>query len=329
MLLQQNPIDPNLPAAVPAGDLTNWPALLDQVLGNLFTPATPPLLALGENLWAALASIVVVWTGLRIAFGGANFNFWEIVQLITGLAIPLAMLRFYAVDLPGVGLPFPNIIPAGANDIAQLFSADSVTEFNLGLQRLDEAFGRNVAGADNWFEWIDGWLENFWVKIQLALKKYFLVAMFGLILAITMAQVFWAQIAIAVLLFLGPALIPWLVFKPMAFLFWGWFRALWTYSLYAIIAGALMRVWTSIGLTTLNSFVNDALSYVDPASAIPTVHTVALIPLVAAAVLSSMKVPEIAGAIGGASVSGGGMAGFATGALTMGMSKLAKLPGGK
>ena len=329
MFLQQNPIDPNLPEAVPADALTNWPEMLNQVLGNLFTPATPPLLALGNGLWAGLASIVVVWTGLRFAFGGANFNFWDIVQLILGLSIPLAMLRFYAVDFPGVGLPFPNIIPAGANQIAQHFSADSITEFNLGLQRLDEAFGRNIQGADNWFQKLHAIVENPIAKFQLQLKKYFLIAMFGLILAITMAQVFWAQIAIAILLFLGPALIPWLVFKPMAFLFWGWFRALWTYSLYAIIAGALMRVWTSIGLTTLNSFVNDALSYVDPASAIPTVHVVALIPLVVAAVLSAIKVPEIAGAIGGASVSGGGMASFATGALTMGMSKLAKLPGGK
>lgn len=239
------------------------------------------------------------------------------------------MLRFYAVNFPGVGMPFPNIIPAGANQIADLFRADSITEFNLGLQRLDEAYTRNVEGADNLFQRLDAMLENPWVRIQVWLKQSFLKLMFYALFAVTLAQVFWAQIAVAILIFLGPAFIPWLVFQPMSFLFWGWFRALWTYSIYAIIAGALMRIWTAIGLTTLNSFVNDSLSYVDPGSAIPTIHELAIIPLVVAAVLSAMKVPELAGAIGGASVSGGGMAGFTTGALTMGMSKLAKLPGGK
>ncbi|MDE2806537.1 MAG: type IV secretion system protein [Gemmatimonadota bacterium] len=329
MFIQQNPIDPTLPASVPPADLTNWPDMLNQVLDNLFTPATPPLLALGNNLWTGLAVIIVAWTGFRIAFAGAGFNFWTIIQMVTGLMIPLAMLRFYDSPFLGVAAlpPFPNIIPAGANQIADLFRADSITEMTQGLQRLDEAFNQNIAGAEHWLQKVHAWLENPFVRFQLWLKHKGIMVMFCIIFAIALAQVFWAQIAIAILIFLGPAFIPWLVFKPMAFLFWGWFRAMWTYSLYAIIAAAMLRIWTSIGLTTLNSFVNDALSYVDPASAIPTVHTVAIIPLVAAAVLSCMKIPEIAGAIGGASVSGGGMAGLVTGAMTMGMSRISRIAG--
>ena len=41
--------------------------------------------------------------------------------------------------------------------------------------------------------------------------------------AVTYAQVIWAQVALLILTFLGPMMIPWLVFEPMAFLFWGWF----------------------------------------------------------------------------------------------------------
>ena len=37
--------------------------------------------------------------------------------------------------------------------------------------------------------------------------------------AVTYAQVIWAQIALAILIILGPIFIPFLVFEPLAFLF--------------------------------------------------------------------------------------------------------------
>ncbi len=46
---------------------------------------------------------------------------------------------------------------------------------------------------------------------------------------LTHAQVIWAQVAIAIVMLLGPVFIPRLVFKPLAFLFWGWFRTLMVY----------------------------------------------------------------------------------------------------
>ena len=39
-----------------------------------------------------------------------------------------------------------------------------------------------------------------------------------------------------ILTFVGPMMIPWLVFEPMAFLFWGWFRSMITFALYGAIA---------------------------------------------------------------------------------------------
>lgn len=338
MLLVQNPIDPTLPASVPPADLTNWPDMLDQVLNNLLTPATPPLLALGNGLWAGLAGIVVSWTGLRIAFGG-HFNFWDIVRLITGLAIPLIMLRFYAVPIPGVGLPFPSIIPAGANQIADLLRSDVITEMNASTLRIADAFTQNMAGGvaedQGLFGWgsaINAWLENKIMTIIGWIFQSVLVIAFVGIFAVAMAQVFWAQIAIAILIFLGPAFIPWLLFEPLSFLFWGWFRAMWTYSLYAIIATALMRVWCTLSLTLLESLIADNLSYTDVLSGGANVHFIAIIPLFAAAIMSAAKVPELAGAIGGASPSGGGMGAITSTAISAATAKFGgkfgKLAGG-
>ena len=61
-----------------------------------------------------------------------------------------------------------------------------------------------------------------------------LVLMLIVLFAVTYAQVIWAQIALAILIILGPIFIPFLVFEPMAFLFWGWFKGMLTYSLYAV-----------------------------------------------------------------------------------------------
>ena len=39
-----------------------------------------------------------------------------------------------------------------------------------------------------------------------------------------MAQVLSAKVALAVLIIFVPIVIPWLIFKPTAFLFWGWLK---------------------------------------------------------------------------------------------------------
>ena len=303
MYLQQNPIDPTLPGSLPRGDLTDWPRMLDELLSSLFTPTDPPMLELGNNLWTALASIVVVWTGLRIAFAGASFRPWELVQLVIGLSIPLGMLRFYSTPLPGVGFSFPMLIPAGANQIAELFQADIITEMNAGFHQLADAFAQNMTAAvesgGGLEARINAFFENLLTKLVgwVAYAGIFLA--FAGIFAISMAQVFWAQMAISICIFLGPVFIPWLVFEPMKFLFWGWFRAMLTYSFYGVIAAAIMRVWCSLSLTMLNSMVADSLSFTDALSGGPSVHTIAVIPLFAAAFLSAMKIPELAGALVG------------------------------
>ena len=72
-----------------------------------------------------------------------------------------------------------------------------------------------------------------------------LVLMLIVLFAVTYAQVIWAQIALAILIILGPIFIPFLVFEPLAFLFWGWFKGMLTYSLYAVIAGCVLRVFSA------------------------------------------------------------------------------------
>ena len=336
MYLPQNPVDSTLPLSYPVDDATGWALGLDALLDGLFTPTTPPLLGMGENLLGGLALIVVSWTGLRIAFAGASFNFWDIVTLIIGLSIPLGMLQFYDTPLPGVGLPFPQIIPAGADDIAQRFQGDISTEINLAQARLTEGLRENLAslpGEPWWdinifqlgevlFQNLTAWLFSF-------AFGFFFSIVFIFIYAICFAQVLWAKVALAILIYLGPIMIPWMVWKPMAFLFWGWLKAMLTYSFYAVIAAAVLRVFAAIAITMINS-INDAILAGQAPTEGPAAAAflLATIPLLIASFLAALKVPELAGALVGSAGGGSGFLGVAATAASGGAARVAKMASG-
>ena len=113
-----------------------------------------------------------------------------------------------------------------------------------------------------------------------------------LLFAVTYAQVIWAQIAIYILIFIGPIFIPWMVFEPLAFMFWGWFKAMITYSLYGLIAGVVMRVFMGVALgfvTTLNTTTLNWDSLADLGR-----WLLVILPLFVAGILASLKVGALA-----------------------------------
>ena len=337
MFLQQNPIDPTLPASYDVDQVSAWPLDVTALLEGLFDPGTAPLLGMGNTLWTGLASIVVVWTGLRIAFSGASFRPWELVTLIMGLAIPLGMLRFYTVDVPGVGLPFPAIIPAGADAISAAFRGDIAIEQEQAMARMNEAMrqnweaaraGEDLPGVLQLGALVIAVAQNVLASLSSMVFGLFFTICFLVVAAVCFAQVLWAQVAISILIYLGPVMIPWLVWKPMAFLFWGWFKALWTYSLYSIIAAAVLRVFAALSVSVIESVNESFISGADPVSGPETgPFLLAIVPLLVAALMAALKVPELASAIVG-SGGGGGIAGAAAMAMTGGKAKLAKMAAG-
>ena len=83
---------------------------------------------------------------------------------------------------------------------------------------------------------------------QMALL-FFLVLFF--VFAVGQAQVIWANFALAMAILLGPIFVPFMVVPQLSFLFWGWFKTMLVYSLYAAVAAAVFRVTTEVGQTVL------------------------------------------------------------------------------
>ena len=296
--------------------LNDFLTYLDDELQQTFTPASSPLRNTGLDLWRSLSIIILVWTGLKIAYSG-DFHSWEIVKLVILLWIPWVMLTFYDQPIPGMDLPFPKIIPAGANWIAGLFMADALSEMSTGLLSL--AYTKVQELIAMWSEYsLYQLVTSGTVAITSALYSTFVLlgclVLLGIIFAVGLAQLMFAKIALSILIFLGPLLIPWLVFPPVSFLFWGWFKGLLQYSLYATIAAAVLTIWCRISVRYIAQMANTELDFSLVARL--NLWLITLLVLTVAAIFTSLKVGDIASTIvNGGGGDGGGL--FAAGALAV------------
>ena len=99
-------------------------------------------------------------------------------------------------------------------------------------------------------------LMSFLHTIIFELFLLFILLCLIVIYAVSMAQVLWAQLALGVLLILRPPFIPFILVEPLAFLFWGWFKSMFTYTLYGAIAAALMRVFLAASIGWMDAIVS-------------------------------------------------------------------------
>ena len=306
-------LDPNIPANLSPEELRDFKSFLDVALEGLTTAAGGEVFATGNGLLGGLALIVVVLTGVKIAFGG-NIQPWELVRVVIGLWIPWVMLQFYTTTIPGMAFTFPGMIAAGGNWLHQLLIGDAVYSMQTELGNLIRSLAANLeaqAQQGNTLGLVTGGIHAAMTAAAGFGMLAFVVLMLLLLAAVTYAQVIWAQIALAILIILGPIFIPFLVFDPLSFLFWGWFRAMVIYSLYAVMAGAVLRVFSAVGIAYITSLGNanlDMQSIMDVG-----LWMLAVMPLFVSGMLASLKCGELASMLvtsGGAA--GSGLMGLAT-----------------
>ena len=123
-------LDPNIPTQLTEEQRMDFKSFLDIALESLTASAGTEIFTLGNAMLGALALIVVVLSGLKIAFGG-GLQPWEIVKVIIGIWIPWVMLQFYTTNIPGMVHDFPHMIVAGGNWLNLLLVA---TLFNKPLK---------------------------------------------------------------------------------------------------------------------------------------------------------------------------------------------------
>ena len=309
------------PVVVTDANRSDMEPFLDALLNDLTLAAGTDILDTSLLMWRGLAAIMIVWTGLKIAFSG-DFRMWDVIRLVIALWIPWTMLTFYDTPLPGTAnLTIPQMVVGGGNWIQRLFINDIATDYLLGFTTLAQdlvdaaslAPGTPAAGGAlvRLFGAVAALPEVALATLRQGVGTVLLIAI-GLMLislyAITYAQVIWAQIAIALLVIVGPIFIPFLLIEPLAFMFWGWFKSLLTFSLYGAVAAAIMRVFLGIGLGFIEALRGIAFDL--NSLWILVSWTASLVPLLVAGILASLSVGSFASGLVTGSGGGSGIMGM-------------------
>jgi hypothetical protein len=264
---------------------------------NLMNTVSGPVGAAGMDLWLGLSLIMLVWTGTQIALSGGGFNMAAVVRLVMVLAIPRGILEFYVRPLPGTSMNVPGIITGMGSWLQGIIVSDSFEGMYQALVVMGEQTWRNLMtalgqGSGGWLDMVPAILSLVpTLFIGLPMQILLSVALF-LVFALGQAQVIWANFAVSLAIVLGPIFIPFFVIPPLSFLFWGWFRTLVTYSLYAAVAAAVFRLTTEVGVTVMTRIVQPS-SY-GSAEGLATLWQNTYLGLfyVVAALLASLKIGE-------------------------------------
>ncbi len=295
-------------------------AMLDSLTADLLADIANPLLNAGEDLWRGLAAILIVWTGVRIALSGGAFSGWDLARLVTAIMVPRTMLFYYATPMPVGGLTLPRAITGMGTWIADRVAFDTWSASWTWL-------GDFITRA--WVEMISADATRFWFLDAMADLGSFAAGFVLLVLAVAMAvisllllvigyaQVIWAQFALGVAIALGPIFIPWLLFEPLAFLFWGWLRTLISYSMYSAVAACVIRVFFA-AVRAASDGIWESLTPDLEALGAALMWIVSYLCLALAGILAAFKIPELASSLVSGSVSGGGMLGALVSVATAG-----------
>ena len=317
------------PAAAP-----DVATVVSGIMDQIIAAAAPQVHATGMAMWRGLAAILIAWTGLRIAFTG-DFRPWDVVRIVIALWFPWAMLTFYNTPLPGSTRSFTAAITEGGNWLQGVLIANTGEDYLVSFSRLSQNFFARASSMElgsgsgmmdiilNGFTNLSCLFMSFLHTVIFELFLLLILLCLVVIYAVSMGQVIWAQLALGVLLILGPLFIPFLLVEPLAFLFWGWFKGMFTYTLYGAIAAALMRVFLAASMGWIEAIMNGP----PPGNSFwwhSSAWFLSVVPLVTAGLLSSLMIGTLASQI----VSGGGAGGGIMGLVGQAASGISKLKTG-
>ena len=201
---------------------------IQQAISTLLTTHEPEFLRFGQGLFAALATIVIAWQGIRLMFShdGLNEQLFDFAKLLLFVSFGYGLIAFYESPLPGIGVSFSNLITDQAYYFQSVLEARS---FDNIYQHLDEL-------SDHFLQ-PDAWsiLANliYWtVLVLIAVAK-----------ALSLAVISFGLIASAVCALVGPIFVPFFIVPKLDFLFWGWLKAFIQYSFIPVIAIAFLMIF--------------------------------------------------------------------------------------
>ncbi len=205
---------------------------------------------MGQNLFRALATILVVWYGLKAALaageGRSGFHFANFVTLVLVISFGFAMVNYYDTPIPGFGRDFHHLITDEAaylsNQIGQTNAQRIADDTNYVLSNL-EAPGITQPMAT----FLYGLL---WLGAVVTEALALIVVAFGVV-------------ATAVCILVGPVFIPFFIVPRLDWLFWGWLKAFIQYSFYQVVAAGVLYIVSQFTYGIIHAQITGLMSATD------------------------------------------------------------------
>lgn len=254
---------------------TDFLQFIFQAINNLLTQNLGFFDAMGQNLFRAFATILVVWYGVKSALSAAGgehpFHFDNFAGLLLTVSFGFAMVNYYSVPIPGIGTSFHNLI----TDEAQFLSS-----------RIDQAQLQTVVQGVADFELrLD---SPAWGDFLGTAVYVIVIILLAAAQAVAIIVIAYGFIATAVCVLVGPIFVPFFIVPKMEWLFWGWFRCFIQYAFYQVIAAAVVYVIGNLILGALR---------LPPAGTLSTVQLIAWFPVLFITFLASiyalLKIPSL------------------------------------
>jgi len=267
-----------------------------QAINNLLTQNLGFFDAMGQNLFRAFATILVVWYGAKSALSSAGgrhlLHFDHFASLLLTISFGFGMVNYYSNPLPGVGASFHNLITDESEFLANKINQ---TELQTVEERIaDFEVRMDAPGVTD----LLGTLMYAVIVILLAAAQ-----------AIAIVVIAFGFLATAVCVLVGPIFVPFFIVPKMEWLFWGWFRCFIQYAFYQVIAAAVVYVIANLILGIMDLQPQGTISTVQLIEAFPVLFITFL-----ASIYALLKIPTLANHIF-SGTSGGSSTGLASPAV--------------
>lgn len=257
---------------------------------------------MGQNLFRAFATIMVVWYGIKAGLAAGEhhggFHFANFVTLVLMISFGFAMVRFYDTPIPGFGRDFHHLITDEAAALSN---------------QIGQANTQRIADDT---QYVLNNLEAPGITQPMATFLYALL-WFGAVLTEGLALIIVAfgVVATAVCILLGPVFIPFFIVPQLDWLFWGWLKAFIQYAFYQVVAAGVLYVVSQFTYGIIHAQITGLISPTDLIRVSPVLVVTYL-----AAIYAIVKVPMLTSHI--FSGTSGGSAGniFDTVSRTLGAS---------
>ncbi len=209
---------------------SNYYAWVFTAITNLLTANTGIFVHMGQDMFRALATIMLAWFGIKIALGAGEFyagmQFSRFASLVMMIAFGFAMINYYNTPIPGIGVDFHHLVINQTEYLSNTISHDMLDTITSRISAFMGTVEPPGASLEFWT-----YFEYWGIMILLSVAD-----------AIAMVIVAFGVVATAVCVLVGPIFIPFFIVPQLDWLFWGWFRAFIQYAFYQVIAAAVVYI---------------------------------------------------------------------------------------